>query len=163
MHQAAYSNDPLVYAEREAGVAKLQASIEALARFTSPDDAKPIELFDVGVARWGFVAKTLIDSRNWLLSLASEDSGRVDTPAQKECYRRAARALGPAISEAVNEQAAHRAKQHSGDSLSEAQRCVRFCEGYLEWLDEINSDSAFADDPARLGSDVPFDLEKRDE
>lgn len=58
---------------------------------------------DIPTLRWGTVAQTLIRHRDELLWLAlpSDDNGVRDNQEQKDCYHRAARALGPAIAEAV--------------------------------------------------------------
>lgn len=56
--------------------------------------------------RWGLVAKKLIEYRNDLRFLGGSvsDNGIRDTDEQKDCYRRAAQALGPAIAEALHHQ-----------------------------------------------------------
>ncbi len=58
---------------------------------------------DIAVLRWGLVAQTLIRHRDELMWLAShsDNNGRMDTPEQKDCFRRAARSLDPSIAEAV--------------------------------------------------------------
>lgn len=67
--------------------------------------------WDATAARWGFVAKTLIEYRDGLRYLASDDCGRLDSPEQRACYERAAKSLGPAISEAVKNRQAFRDSQ----------------------------------------------------
>lgn len=65
-----------------------------------PNEMSP----DIIAARWGLVAQTLIGYRKHLNWLAGDECPYKNLPQHKDCYRRAARLLGPAISEAVNEQ-----------------------------------------------------------
>ena len=152
--------------------------------------------------RWGMVAHKLIEYQNYLRLMASEESGTRDAEHHRACYAKAAKALQPAIREAlaakaelerrIDEQSPHSLPplepitdqeilelgrevandptaanmERQGRPLTNLEMwaycryatedaCSRFAREFVQWLEQVNEQTALAAVTARLSSMTP--------